>query len=126
MTNSRWSAALLLVVVFSLGAGAGALGMQRSARCSGMPARGPNAYLDRLTRELSLSEPQQQQVKAVLDRFTPRMEALDAETRPRFEQMRTEIRTEIRSLLTEPQRTRYEEMIRRHDAERNARATRSR
>lgn len=126
MTNSRWSAALLLLVVFSLGAGAGALGMQRSDRCTATPARGPGAYLERLTRELRLTPPQQQQVQAVLDRFTPRMEALDAETRPRFEQMRTEIRAEIRALLTEAQRTRYEEMTRRHDAERNARATRSR
>lgn len=128
MTGSRLSAALLLVGVFAAGAATGAVGMSQYShrQADARQQRGPDEYLQRLTRELSLDETQHGKVKQVLDTYAPQMESLWAETRPRFETMRTELRRDISALLTAAQRTRYEEMIRRHDADRNARSSRAR
>ncbi len=126
MTGSALRAAVLLTGIFVAGAATGSVAMHQYEAHQADRARGPDAYLERLNRELTLDTAQYAKVKAVLDRYSPRMDALWAETRPRFETMRTELRGDIRALLTDAQRTRYEEMIRRHDADRNARGTRAR
>ena len=118
MTGSKVSAALLLVAVFASGVGVGAVAARRTAE--NRPGR--EAYMERLDRQVRLNDEQRTQVQAVLDRYRPQMEALYSEQRPRYEALRQGIRTEISSLLTDEQRQRYEEMNRRHDAERTARA----
>ncbi len=124
--SKTWSAALLLLAVFGAGAAVGAVGMKQFGHADAPHASGPTAYLDRLQRELDLNPGQRAQIQGVLERYRPQMEALWAEQQPRYEALREGIRAEIRPMLTDAQRTKYEEMIRRHDAERSARARRGR
>lgn len=129
MTASRRAATALLVGVFLAGGFSGAgLMAWREGRAEAAPQRrGPDYYLTRLTRELDLDAGQQSRVRAVLDRYSAPMDSLWAEVKPRFETLRQSMRTDIRQVLTDAQRTKYEEMLRRHDAERsNAPGSRAR
>lgn len=81
-------------------------------------------YLDWLSTELDLSADQRARVEAVVDRHRERMSEFWKEVRPRFEEMKDELRTDIRAVLSADQRARYEELLeerekrhRRHDAE---------
>ncbi len=123
MSRARLKAAGLLVAVFVLGILTGAGAVAWADREGGARDRrpGPDAYVDRLTKELSLSPAQRDTVRAVLERRRPGMEALRAEMQPRFESWRDSVRAEIRTHLSPAQRTTYEEMLRRHDAERHRR-----
>lgn len=124
MTRSRWSALLLLVATFVVGvlvgAGGAALAQQRGLGTHGH-ASGPDGYADWLAHELALSPPQRDSVRAVLHRYQPAMDSLWRETRPRFETLRSAVRSDIRSHLTPEQRRKYEEMLeRRRKAEPHA------
>jgi Spy/CpxP family protein refolding chaperone len=115
--RSRGAALLLLTAAFVAGAlvGAGATTLLRAE--GGMPerhARGPNAYLALLARELDLSPAQRDSVRAVLERHHPAMDSLWQATRPRLETLRAAIRSEIRTQLTPAQRTKYEQLLERH------------
>ena len=77
-------------------------------------------YLDHLTRSLDLTPVQQDSVKAVLDRYTPAMDSLMSEIRPRLDTVRTAMRAEIARFLDPRQQKEYEEMRQKHERERKA------
>jgi len=122
----RWVAALLLAATFAAGGVAGAAAMALAdqdrrpapAHEAGAPKaerpghgeHGPDAYLDRLTRDLALTPAQRESVSAVLARHRPEMDSLMRATRPRIETLRATIRSEIRTHLTPEQRQRYDEL----------------
>ncbi|HEU4700367.1 MAG TPA: hypothetical protein VFS40_14380 [Gemmatimonadales bacterium] len=121
--SSRGTAVVLLVAAFLVGlaAGAGAMAVRTRARTGDATvapaARTSEGYLDRLTRDLALTPVQRDSVRAVLERHRPQMDSLWQSVRPRFETLRTTIRSEIRTHLTPEQRARYEQLLerRRHD-----------
>jgi Spy/CpxP family protein refolding chaperone len=117
MIGSRGTASALLIVTFIVGALSGA-GYQ--AYADRAPTTTPT-YLDRLTTQLRLNETQQQRVKAILEQYSAPMDSLWAEIRPKYEPLRQAMRADIRQVLTDEQRTKYEEMLRRYDAERSNR-----
>jgi Spy/CpxP family protein refolding chaperone len=125
MNTSRMSAAALLAAAFLLGLLSGAGAVAFAERHGASPfhdgRRGGQSYLDRLTETLDLTPAQRDSVRQVLDRRTPAMDSLWQEVGPRFETLRSTIRSEIRTLLTPEQRRQYEEMLQRHDAQRHAR-----
>jgi hypothetical protein len=67
-----------------------------------------------LTEELGLTEAQQDSISAVLERWRPQMDSAWAEVRPRIETVRARIRSDIAAQLTDAQRAKYEEMMKRH------------
>lgn len=77
-------------------------------------------YLDWLASELSLSDAQREQVALVAERHRAQMSEFWSEMRPRFEQLRTQARADIRAVLTPEQATAYDALLQR-DEERHRR-----
>jgi Spy/CpxP family protein refolding chaperone len=116
-----WKAGVLLIAVFLAGALVG--GVVARLRPP-MPGRDANGMLKHMTEELDLTQVQQDSIKAVLDRYRPAMDSAWAEVRPRIETVRARIRSDIADQLTAEQRTKYEEMLKRHDAPRQGQSGR--
>jgi Spy/CpxP family protein refolding chaperone len=120
MISSTRRAAALLLATFVLGAAAGAAAMAYASRTPPQ-AQGRGAwYLDHLTRNLDLTPVQQDSVKAVIDRFTPAMDSLMSEIRPRLDTVRTAMRSEIARFLDPRQQKEYQQMRQQHERERKA------
>lgn len=110
---SRMGAALLLVAVFVAGGIAG--GALEATHLVGprRPPRGPDGFVRHLADELSLSAAQQDSVRAILQRHQGQMDSVWAEMRPRFETLRSTIRSEIAAQLDGQQRQKYDDLNRR-------------
>jgi len=122
MISSTRRAAVLLLVTFVLGIAVGAAAMgYRSRVPSSPPTRGRTAwYLDHLKRNLDLTPVQQDSVKAVLDRYTPAMDSLMSEIRPRLDSVRTAMRADIARFLDPKQQKEYDAMRQKHERDRQA------
>jgi hypothetical protein len=75
-------------------------------------------YLDWLAAELQLTDEQQAQLEATVERHRQEMSAIWREMRPRFEQLRDQARAEVRALLTEEQLAAYERLLERESQRR--------
>lgn len=127
MSRQRLVAVLLLAASFVLGGlvgGAATSFADRRGHGGGHGDRHRPSFVEHLTQELELTAAQRDSVQTVLDRHQPAMDSLWQAIRPQFESERQAIRTEISSLLTPAQRTRYSAMIQRQDSLRKAEAER--
>lgn len=117
MMGSR-RAVLYLGLVFLLGFALGALGSHYATRAGWFASlyrsgeRGPVRWL---TRELDLTPEQQKQLGVILDEAGAQYSAIFEKVRPEYQQVRQQTRDKIRALLTEKQRARFEELVRRID-----------
>ena len=119
MTKSTRTATLLLLAAFLLGAVAGGGALALYHRPPGMGHNGgPSGYLSRLARDLDLTPAQRDSVGLILERYEPRMDSIWQDIRPKFETVRTELRSEINAHLTPDQQRRYAELLERQDARR--------
>ena len=107
-----WKAVLLLLAVFLAGGLVGGVIGRMAPPMGG--GRDPNGMIKHLTEELDLTPAQQDSIKAVLDRWRPRMDSTWAEVRPRIETVRDSIRSDIAKQLSAEQRAAYEAMLARH------------
>lgn len=71
-------------------------------------------YLVWLSTELQLDSAQHEQVGAIVERHRELTSALWRETKPRFDELRQQLRDDIRQALTEAQRAKYEELLQQH------------
>lgn len=76
-------------------------------------------YVDWLAAELDLTAEQRTQIEAVIEHHREQVSALWRETRPRYEELKTQLRSEIRELLSEEQKETYEALLRRSDERRH-------
>jgi Spy/CpxP family protein refolding chaperone len=120
MISSTRRAAVLLLATFALGVAAGAAVMAYASRPPAPPQGRAAWYLDHLTRNLDLTRVQQDSVKAVIARYTPAMDSLMSEIRPRLDTVRTAMRSEIARFLDPAQQKEYEAMRQKHERERKA------
>jgi len=119
--SSTWKAAILLLAAFSLGAGAGSTLAMRAGHhgpWGGSPRERADEYVNLLDRSLGLSDPQRDSVRAILARHQPEMDSIWQDVRPRFETLRSEIRSEVRVQLDSQQQVKYAELMARMDEER--------
>ena len=107
-----WKAGVLLIAVFLAGGLVG--GVVARLRPPMMSGRDATGMIRHMTEELDLTQVQQDSIKAVLERYRPAMDSAWAEVRPRIETVRARIRSDIAAQLTAEQRTKYEEMMKRH------------
>lgn len=127
LNRSKLLAAAFLFAVFGAG---GVVGGVVSAAWGDSPRRVSSephhrtSYAERLQAELVLSVLQRDSIDAILARRKEQMDAIWRDIRPRFETLRTAIRTEIMAQLTDDQRTRYQELIERSDSIRALRGSR--
>jgi len=122
--RSRLAPVMLLVAAFALGAFVGGAATSLADR-SHRHARGPS-FIERLSKDLSLTTAQRDSVQAVLDRHQPAMDSLWQRMRPEFESERQLIRTDINALLTPEQQAKYAALIQRLDSLRRAGQDRNR
>lgn len=122
METRTWKAASLLLLAALFG---GAVGSAVTARSldpehSGPGRRGHGSewYVELLTRELGLTNVQQDSVRALLGRRRQGMDSLYALIRPSMDRIRDSIRADVREMLTPDQRDRYAALTDRLDARR--------
>ncbi len=121
LSKSKSAAVALLAAVFIAGGAAG-WGAREGARCGGRGGRGgrgPDAMVDRLSRELSLTPAQRDSVRAIFAGHHAEFEALWADVRPRFDSLKAVVRAEVAAQLSPDQRARYQRLL--EDAEHHRR-----
>jgi hypothetical protein len=121
-TKARREAAVLVVVVFLLGATLGAVGNHLwGARVLGMMTADKPARLHGmadLAQQLKLTPEQQKQVVGITDDVRTRWKALYTPLDAEREQMRLQGRQKIRAILTSEQQPKFDAYIERLDEQR--------
>jgi Spy/CpxP family protein refolding chaperone len=128
-TSASRKAALWVGVVFLLGAALGGMigygFAHRSVSAAGTSLPEPvrrAQRVEQLTRELSLTSAQSQQLDAVLLRRHAESKAIHDQTDAQIEKVRQGTREEIRAFLTPEQKPKFEEFLQRLDRERKSKA----
>ncbi|HET9954486.1 MAG TPA: hypothetical protein VFQ61_08275 [Polyangiaceae bacterium] len=109
--RSKVAAAALLLGIFVAGAFTG-VAIYRWARHDDLHHLHPRPHPDfpkMLADNLDLSPAQEQQVREVFDRHRPELDAVFRETFPRVRAVQDSIDAEVRPLLNESQRQRFDE-----------------
>jgi len=120
--NTTLKVWLVLVVVFILGSFTGGAitgavagfyrGMSHADR------NAPRDKMEKLRRDLSLTDDQVKSVGAILDETKNEYKALRTELKPRFEEPRQKARAQIRALLSAEQQQKFDAMVAQVDAQR--------
>jgi uncharacterized membrane protein len=125
--KSRTSAALLLVGVFLLGGITGAVSyslyradveassQKRAERTS------PHDIIQDLAEGLKLDPAQKEKLKVIIDQSRERFRAISLQVRPQYDAIRQETRDQMRHILREDQKAKFEEIIQQMDAGRKNR-----
>jgi Spy/CpxP family protein refolding chaperone len=122
-------AALWIGVVFLLGAALGGMiGYGFAHRpVSAFSAQQPEAVrraqrVEQLTRELSLTSAQAQQLDAIIMQRHAESKAIHDQSDAQIEKVRQKVRDEIRAMLTLEQKPKFEEFLKRLDEKRKRNA----
>ena len=124
LNRSKIAALALLALVFVAGGAAG-WGVREGARCETKSRRGPDAMVERLTRELSLNPAQRDSVRAIFQRHHAEFEALWARVRPQFDSLKTIVRSEVAAQLSTEQRVRYQRLLEQAEHQRRGDSTKA-
>ena len=116
---------MVLVAVFLLGSitGAAVTGLYRSRASAGRNGRDRGKHeqrFEKMRQELSLTDQQAADLRAILDHTRNEYRALREELRPRFEEPRLRARTKIRALLNAEQQKKFDALVAQQDAEHKA------
>jgi len=129
-TSATRKAALWVGVVFLLGAALGGVLGYLSAHHTASAANAPRSEPERrahrveqLTRELSLTPAQSQQVDAILLQRHADSKAIRDQADAQIDQVHQKGRQQIREILTPEQKPKFEEFIKRLDEERKRNAS---
>jgi Spy/CpxP family protein refolding chaperone len=108
---------LVLVVVFVLGSvtGAAITGFYHAMAHN---ARSPRDRMEKMRRDLSLTDEQMKSVSTILDETRNEYKQLKTELKPRFDEPRQKARTKIRALLSPEQQQKFDAMVAQQDADR--------
>ena len=115
--KTKREAALLVIVVFLLGALVGGLAAHVwsiHAASRSIP-HGPDQIIDQLSRELQFTPDQLKQVTQIVDETHSQVRALYAPIDAQREQIRQQSRARIRALLNDNQKVKFEEFLHRLD-----------
>jgi Spy/CpxP family protein refolding chaperone len=124
--TTRLKILLVLLVVFILGGVTGAslasLYRARGDRPEGVRGRGgdrEDKIFQRMRSDLSLTEQQATEIRAILDQTRNDYRALRTEVRPRYDAVRQQARARIRALLTPEQQKLFDAKNAERDARRS-------
>jgi|WetSurMetagenome_2_1015567.scaffolds.fasta_scaffold235756_2 hypothetical protein len=111
--KSRTGAALILVVTFALGAAAGGLGYRLiEKRASAVnPRNTPGHLVKEMAEGLNLDAAQKARLEEIVGRSRERYRKLSEQFRPQYDVIRDQTRQEIRQILRDDQKQRFEEII---------------
>jgi len=100
--------------------GAALTGLYRSRASGGgkeSKERAMHERFEKMRQELSLTDDQTTQVRAILDETRNEYRALREELRPRFDEPRMKARAKIRALLNAEQQKKFDALVAQQDAE---------
>ncbi|HYG12484.1 MAG TPA: hypothetical protein VD835_21295 [Pyrinomonadaceae bacterium] len=125
--STRLKILLVLVGVFLLGGVTGASlasfyrlrGVERHERRGGGRGNREDKIFESMRRDLSLTEQQATEIRAILDQTRNDYRTLRAEVRPRYDAVRQNARTRIRALLTPEQQKLFDARAAERDARRD-------
>lgn len=123
-TKAKGEAAVLVVVVFLLGALLGGVGTHVWGERIWGSVREPGQFPTRdqvitdLTRELQLTPDQQKQLATIIDETRAQWRAVYAPLEPQHEQIRQHGRERIRAILSPEQLPKFEQFMQRIDEQR--------
>lgn len=118
LNKSKFWAFGLLAAAFIAGL---AVGASAHAAAEGNRRAPRPSYVDRLSRDLSLTADQRTAIEEVLEHYDNSMHELWSEVRPRMDAIRQDIRGRVRVALTTDQQTVYDSLTQRWDSVRAAR-----
>ncbi|MFZ0036185.1 MAG: hypothetical protein WAK91_02105 [Candidatus Acidiferrales bacterium] len=107
-------AGFLVVIVFLLGVALGGVGMHFwEARAYGHRVIVPThtEIMQQMTEQLSLTPDQQTQIGAISDDIRNHLRAVQDQTKPQSDAIRSDGRQKIRALLTPDQQPKFDEFI---------------
>jgi hypothetical protein len=78
----------------------------------------PRDRMEKMRRDLSLTDDQVKSVSAILDETKNEYKALRTEMKPRFDEPRQKARAKIRALLSAEQQQKFDAMVAQVDAQR--------
>ncbi len=119
--KSKTSATLLIVLTFLLGAVAGSVGFYLvethvvAAGPRAVKRSGSHDVAEELARGLDLDAAQKEKLKIIFKQSRERYRALSIQFRPQYDSLRNETRQEIRQILTEEQKARFEKIVQETD-----------
>lgn len=119
LNRSKLLAAGLLLAAFVAGLAVGSAASAAwgdSGRGEALTRDRRVSYAEHLQTELDLSGAQRESVDQILERRKTQMDAIWREIAPRFDTLRTGIRSEIMQLLDEGQQEAYQALIARSDS----------
>ncbi len=129
-TSATRKAALWVGAVFVLGAALGGvlgyLTAHHSASAANQPSTEPERRahrVEQLTRDLSLTPAQSQQLDAILKERHAESKAIHDQTDLQTDQVRQKGRDQIRAILTPEQKPKFEEFLKHLDEERKRKDT---
>jgi len=116
----KWRLIAGVALVFMLGVLAGSLGTQLyqrhwSERFWKDPAARRDVFLQRLTRELQLTEPQQSEFKGIVEEVDQNLQALRSEKRTEIKRIIDESFARMKEKLSPDQQAKLEELRTRHE-----------
>ncbi len=110
MTKNKWQLRLAAVIIFLLGAAAGALA-PRAYHAWLDPARVPrHVRFEQMLDRLQLNAEQKTQVQQIFDETRGRLEALRRESDPRVEEIRRQTDERLQQVLTPEQWQQYQQL----------------
>jgi hypothetical protein len=128
--KTRTSATFYLLLAFSMGVVAGAIGfylyhshVRAAGPRGGAPTRPPD-IVEEMARDLKMDAPQKEQLRGIFSQSRERYKALSHQFQPQYQNIRNETNQAIRQILREDQKARFEQIIRDLDQRRRERGPR--
>lgn len=113
--KSKTSAALLLILTFLLGGITGAVSYslyQNHVAAANPRSNDSHDPVNELAKALSLDSKQKETLKGIMDQSRDRYRALSRQMRPQYETIRNDTRQQIRQILHDDQKARFENFLR--------------
>ncbi len=119
--QSKTSASLLLIITFLLGGVTGSVSYylyQRHAPSRQGPPRDP---VNDMAKALGLDAQQKVTLKSIMDQSRDRYRALSQQMRPQYDVIRDDTRRQIRHILRDDQKPRFEDFLKEVDRQHRGR-----
>jgi len=130
--KSKTSAALLLVLIFFLGGVAGGVGhylySSHVSAAQNQPGRrySPGEIAQEMAQALQLDEKQKEDLQVIFKQSRERYRALSTQFHTQYETIRGETREQIRQILREDQKPRFETFLKNMEKRRREHQTQAR
>ena len=120
--RSRTSATLILLLAFLLGSISGAVGhyLYQKKMIAAVPHPKPGSHdiAEEMARDLGLDAVQKEKLRAIIVRSRESYRALWEQFRPQYDALRKQTRQEMREILNDDQKARFENKIQEMDSRR--------